>query len=521
MRAVLGGECRTSILTLTLLLSWLSTTNCQLIARPYDKAVQEFRNPENGVALLCCERIILSDGLTCRDLTYSWSGPRAPADYKDGNLYLAHKKNIFEEYTCTAIDSKSEVETSVNIQFTVDHERDEPKSPSYALFYTLIALVFVFTGLCLFAVIYNYCFIFKAKVAQDEEAMKVAVSAAKNQSSKRDQLPLPVPVAAKVSHGKDSAYETMPQDIPSTSKEAQKQQRQASSKAQQGKSPSVAKKREPEATEPKGKVPREKPVKVPGNKVAPAEITKEKTHSPKQTASKQSKRAEKSESKKPKSGVLPSKDPGENAIKQETKPVEEPTPDTAADVPLQQTNKETDEPPKPEPTDLEVKQPSEETQDPRKPAPADHEVKRPTQEEQDIPKTAPADIKTEQQAAEPEPQPKPEPEQKLGPGAGPEPASAPETEPAPEPAPETEPETELAPEPAPETEQTKTQAEGDEVQSAQESAQLQVETNKEKESVRTGAQSEVLTTHVSNSDFSGTEFLAYEGRGKVDPSHDF
>ena len=184
----------------------------------------------------------------------------------------------------------------MSIKFTVDHERDEPQAPSYALFYTLIVLVFVFTGLCLFAVIYNYCYIFKPKVAQDEESLI------------RDQLPLPVPNAGKQSV-KDSTYETMPTDLPVPPYVTQQQQKEPIK--QTPKTTLIPRVVEPgqKPAEPK-EISGAKAAKTPSNKVAPATVADGAKHpSPKAAALKQSKRSKKSSKKADHKSPKPEKKP--------------------------------------------------------------------------------------------------------------------------------------------------------------------------------------------------------------------
>ena len=400
-----GDKCGFSIVNILCLLLLLASINCQLVARPYDKNVQEFINPEDGVALLCCERIILDDSLSCDDLEYSWEGPRVPEEYSDRNLYLPHKRNIFEQYYCTAKVTNSQDSNSVSIKFTVDHERDEPQAPSYALFYTLIVLVFVFTGLCLFAVIYNYCYIFKPKVAQDEESLI------------RDQLPLPVPNAGKQSV-KDSTYETMPTDLPVPPYVTQQQQKEPIK--QTPKTTPI-----PKVVEPGQKLaePKEhssaKAAKTPSNKVAPATAADGEKHpSPKAAASKQSKRSKKSSKKADHKSPKPEKKP----VTAEMPKVEDPA------MPSQQT---ADSKRKEEPTDAPVEQPK---------LAAEGDVKQPT------------------------------------------------------PTPETKPQ----------------QAEGDALDQTPQQGEPREEKGSEQPEQKTTVVSSEYPTHVSNSDFSGTEFMAFE-----------
>lgn len=205
----------------------------KLVAKPYNEQTQVFVNKEDSTTLLCCQHIILPDGVSCNDLSYNWTGPRVPQGYQHQNLYLPHQQNILEHYKCTVSDNTTD---TVDVLFTVRHSASErSKAPSYAIFYTIIVLVFLLSGLCLFAIVYNYCFFMKRQMRSSIESgrpsakpHKLATPQPQAQSevqpvpdhqpqvtAKKDiLLPLPKPVAKE--SAKDSAdYESVTMDLTS------------------------------------------------------------------------------------------------------------------------------------------------------------------------------------------------------------------------------------------------------------------------------------------------------------------
>lgn len=126
--------------------------------KPYDPYYQEVTYTDEGVSLLCCQMLTL-DGVSCKDLTFTWSGPSIPTSYTKENLYLPSQGAREVNYTCTVsytVNSTNVTLTEV-VPFTIN-PGGKNQTPGYfnisaaEFFLTISAILAVFiiilVGVC-------------------------------------------------------------------------------------------------------------------------------------------------------------------------------------------------------------------------------------------------------------------------------------------------------------------------------------------------------------------------------------